>query len=104
MDNQAWPDVVFARDMNAGYDHARDIDEEIEGDENLANDRDFDLVGPGTEAIDNDSKSAELEIRCDSFTKEGLIFRAHTVASGLAAKIGADVFEHVDACFGLYSK
>ena len=94
MDNQTRPDVVFARDVNPRYDHARDIDEEIKRDENLANDGDFDFVGPGTEAIDDDGKGAELEKRCDSFTKKGLIFRAHTEGGGFATKIGANVFKH----------
>ena len=94
MDNQTRPDVVFARDMNAGYDHARDIDEEVQRDENLPDNGHFDLIGPGTETIGDNGKGAELEKRCDSFTKEGLIFRSHTVGSGLAAKIGTNVFKH----------
>jgi len=88
--------------VNAGNDHARDIDEKIKRDENLANDRDFDLVGPTTEAIDDGGKGAELEKRCDSFTKKALILRADTVGGGLAAKIGTNVFKHMDACFGLF--
>src|SRR5437870_6024075 len=76
MNDQARLDVAFARDVNAGHDHARDIDEKIKRDENLANDRDFDLVGPTTEAIDDGGKGAELEKRCDSFTKKALILRA----------------------------
>src|SRR5262249_28292110 len=66
MDNQTWPDIAFGRDVNAGDDHARDIDEEIESNKDLANDRDFDLVGPRTEAIDDDGKGAEFEKGCDS--------------------------------------
>jgi hypothetical protein len=89
------------RDVNAGDDHARDIDEEIESNEDLADDRDFDLVGPRTEAIDEDGEGAELEKRCDSFTKKGLILRANTESGGLAAKIGTNVFKHTDAYFGL---
>src|SRR5439155_3239891 len=101
MDNQTRPDVAFGRDVNAGDDHARDIDEEIESNKNLADDRDFDLVGPRTEAIDEDGEGAELEKRCDSFTKKSLIFRANTESGGLAAKIGTNVFKHTDAYFGL---
>ena len=94
MDNQTRPDVAFGRDVNAGDDHARDIDEEIESNKNLADDRDFDLVGPRTEAIDEDGEGAELEKRCDSFTKKSLIFRANTESGGLTAKIGTNVFKH----------
>ena len=94
MDNEPRPNDVFARDVNAGYDHARDIDEEVERDENLADDRDFNLVDPRTEAINDHGKGAELKKRCDSLAKERLIFRANTVRAGLTAKIGANVFKH----------
>ena len=101
MDDQSRPDVVFAGDVNAGYDHARDVNKKIQSDKNLADDRDFHLISPGSESVDHYGKGAELEERRDSFAKKCLVLWTYTKGACLAAEVGSDGFEHVDACFSL---
>ena len=95
MDDKTGPNLVFARDMDPRNRHAKDVDEQVEGDEDLADNRNLDGIDPGAESINHNGKGSEFEEGCNALAEERLIFRTDTEASHLSSEIGTNEFKHM---------
>jgi len=103
MDDKTGPNLVFARDMDPRDRHAKDVNEQVEGDEDLADNRNLYGIGPGTESINDNGKGPEFEERCNALAKECLVFRTDTEASHFPSEIGTNEFKHmIELIFELF--
>jgi len=95
MNDKTGPNLGFACDMDPRNRHAKDINEQVKGDEDLADNRNIDGIGPGTESINHNGKGSEFEEGGNALAEERLIFRTDTEASYLSSDIGTNEFKHM---------
>ena len=94
MNHQSWPDLVFARDMDSGDRHTKDVDEQVERNEDLADNRNLHGVNPGAKSINDHGKGSEFEKRCNTLAEECLIFRTDSEGAHFSTEISTNEFKH----------
>jgi hypothetical protein len=94
VDNQARSDFALPVDVNASEHQANCVNDQVNENQQLTEDGNFDAVNPAPETIHNHCHCSEFKEGRNAFTKKGLILRPHTVSANFAAYILTNVFEH----------
>jgi hypothetical protein len=81
-------------DVDASEHEANCVNDQINKNQQLTEDGNFDAVNPAPEAIHDHCRCSEFEQRRDAFTKKSFVFGAHSVSAHFATYILTNVFEH----------
>jgi len=94
VDDQPGSDVALPVDVDASEHEANCVNDQINENQQLTEDGNFDTVNPAPETIHDHGHCSEFKQRRNAFTKKGLILRPHAVSADFAAYILTNVFEH----------
>jgi len=94
MDYQSWVNLAFRVNFHVRNRRTEHINEEVEGDENLTNNRNVYAIRSSSEPVIDHSKRSKFEERCYPLAEESLVLRLDTVATTFAIKISTNQFEH----------